>query len=353
VATQREPEDLRQVAAQSGWVRHLAVELARDVHAGEDIAQDALLAATRNQQQRGSLRAWLAGAVCNLAHLRRRAEDRRVARERISARPERCDDPLIAFERLELQEALLGAVRELPEPYRTTVLLRWFEELEPEAIAQRTSTPVRTVHTRLHRALALLRESLDRRSQGDRSRWLAAWVPLLSRSNGSSTWLVMNLKLGLAVAGLACAGAFTFWVTSKPALVHEPEQTLAAGLSSEPVAPAATRPTELESVSAESSRLEPAVPNRTRDKAAGSDGRVLHGQVIDVSGARLPGVEVVFRAADAAPGTAGPRAMSDRTGRFELALDAQRGSAIGLRPGPGQAALDRGPRRGSVGQAVA
>ena len=215
-ARERDPKDLAELAAQSAWARRLAIALARDVQAGEDLAQEAMLASLRHQPS-GNARSWLARVLRNLARLRRRSEGRRDAREREAARPDSPDDPALVLQRIELQEALLGAVRALPEPYRNTILLRWFEELEPEEIARRTDTPVRTVHTRLHRALALLREELDRRSRGDRSRWLAAWLPLVPPPHSPLPWaLAMQAKTKLVIAAVSLAAVASLWIALRP-----------------------------------------------------------------------------------------------------------------------------------------
>lgn len=226
--------NLEEVAASAAWVRRLAVALTRDVHAGEDIAQDALLAAVRDHRSGRDVRGWLFGIVQNLTRMRSRSDDRRESRERRAARSEGTVDPVLALERLELQESLLGAVRELPEPYRTAVVLRWFEELAPEEIARRTCTPVRTVHTRLQRALRSLRETLDRRAHGDRSRWLAAWVPAIPKSAPMWPWiLAMQLKTKAAVAVLSIGAVLSLWFVvdaqQRPAerstaLANEPAQ---------------------------------------------------------------------------------------------------------------------------------
>jgi RNA polymerase sigma-70 factor (ECF subfamily) len=201
------------VAEQSAWVRRLAVALAQDVHEGEDVSQEALLAATsHSMHQLGELRAWLATLVRNLMRERFRARARRADHEQLAAQSERCSDPSLALERLEMQEALLSAVRKLPEPYRTTVLLKWFEELSLQEIARRTASPLRTVHTRLHRALGMLREELDRRSRGDRSRWLAAWLPLFRRPYSLPWALVMHAKLKLVLAGISVLAVMSIWI---------------------------------------------------------------------------------------------------------------------------------------------
>ena len=73
--------------------------------------------------------------------------------------------------------ALWAAVLTLAEPYRATVLLRFFEGLPPRLIAARLGVPVATVHSRLQRALAQLRHQLDHDFAG-RPQWLAAFAPI-------------------------------------------------------------------------------------------------------------------------------------------------------------------------------
>ena len=48
------------------------------------------------------------------------------------------------------------------------VILRYQEELEPTEIAGVLEMPVATVKSHLHRALALLREKMERRGLGER-----------------------------------------------------------------------------------------------------------------------------------------------------------------------------------------
>ncbi len=49
----------------------------------------------------------------------------------------------------------------LPEPYRSTILMRWFDDVPPARIAELRGEPVETVRTRLKRGHALLREWLS------------------------------------------------------------------------------------------------------------------------------------------------------------------------------------------------
>ncbi len=82
----------------------------------------------------------------------------------------------------------------LREPYRGTVLLRYFDGLDPCEIAARTSVPVETVRTRLKRAAAQLREAMDARHGGSRGAWAVVLV-----GPGWSTDALRELGRGLAM----------------------------------------------------------------------------------------------------------------------------------------------------------
>ena len=72
------PEEL---LAQVGWVRALAAQVARDSHAADDLAQEALFVALRGDAGRArSLRGWLAAVTLRLERTRRRGEARRGQR---------------------------------------------------------------------------------------------------------------------------------------------------------------------------------------------------------------------------------------------------------------------------------
>lgn len=164
---------------QAGWVRALARRLVADPGEAEDLAQDTLLVALRRGAEAGPpSRAWLAGVLRNLALMRRRTAGRRRRREE-SAPPtlERFPDAERLAQRLEAQRALSALVSELPEPLRTTVLLRYYEGLDATRIGRRLDVPAATVRTRLKRAVDVLRERLYE-SHGGRAAWVALFVPL-------------------------------------------------------------------------------------------------------------------------------------------------------------------------------
>jgi RNA polymerase sigma factor (sigma-70 family) len=173
--------------AEAARLRPLARALVRDAAAAEDLVQEAWVAWLRRRGAVADPAAWFAGTLRHLARQSRRGAGRRREHEgRVPPpTPEPSTDELV--QRAELQRELLQAVTSLDEPYRSTLLLRFLEELPPRAIARREGVSVATVNTRLARGLRLLRERLDRRP-GGREGWLpglAAWawpansIPLL------------------------------------------------------------------------------------------------------------------------------------------------------------------------------
>lgn len=69
--------------------------------------------------------------------------------------------------RSELGEVLRRAIAELPEIYRSVILLRDVEELSTEETAQVLDVSADVVKTRLHRARLAVRQSLDRYLRGE------------------------------------------------------------------------------------------------------------------------------------------------------------------------------------------
>ncbi|HVS09570.1 MAG TPA: sigma-70 family RNA polymerase sigma factor [Planctomycetota bacterium] len=173
------PEDLLR---HQEFVGALARRLVRDPHAAQDLAQETWLTALRRPPRSAeSLRGWLARVVRSPARGERRAGTRREDRERTVARSELDSSAEQARERLALQQSVVAAVLELREPYRSVVLLRWFEDLPAGEIARRRGVPAGTVRAQLSRALAILRERLDAEHGGDRSAWSVALLALAGR----------------------------------------------------------------------------------------------------------------------------------------------------------------------------
>jgi RNA polymerase sigma factor (sigma-70 family) len=175
-------------------VSTLARAVAQGADASEDVAQDALLASLgRGAPDEEALPNWLARKVRSLAHRARRAAARRTGREQAAARPEALPSASELVERAWLQRTLVEAVVALDEPYRSVVLLRYFEDLPPREIARLREQPVRTIQTQLARALSQLRARLDRKL-GPRT-WAALVTPLAaSGSSGARVDLALAIQ---------------------------------------------------------------------------------------------------------------------------------------------------------------
>jgi len=164
-----------------GWVRRLARALLHDDAAADDVAQETwLVASSQRPDEDRPLRPWLARVVRNLARTRRRGEARSGEREAAYAQAadHSVATPAELVERVELQRVVAGEVLALEEPYRSTVLLHFFEGLASAEIARRLGIPDGTVRRRLKTALDQLRAHLQARTDQPRRGWLAALAPL-------------------------------------------------------------------------------------------------------------------------------------------------------------------------------
>ncbi|MSR61631.1 MAG: sigma-70 family RNA polymerase sigma factor [Planctomycetes bacterium] len=200
---------------EAGWLRRLARSLVKDAGRAEDALQETWVAALEHAEEpRSSPRGWLSITLRNKLRQEARARGRRAAHEQrvelARSEPSAHD----VSERLEVQALLLEAVRGLEEPYRATIVARFFDGLPPRAIARRDGVPVRTVNTRLERGLAQLRARLDGRFGGERSAWLAALLPFAG-SEWSGPWrlgegLAVGATLKVTLVVVVVAGAIWF-----------------------------------------------------------------------------------------------------------------------------------------------
>lgn len=182
------PASVEEILAHAEWVRRLALGLVGNEAGADDLTQEAMLRAIERPPAQGSsLRAWFARVVRNLAIDHGRRRQRRAAREMKvvegKAGPTvgvdvEVPQPGDIHARLEMQEQLAQAVRELPEPYRTTTVLYYFDQLGTEEIAARLKVQSSTIRNQLSRSRARLRERLERRFGGD---WRSLCIGLLLR----------------------------------------------------------------------------------------------------------------------------------------------------------------------------
>ena len=177
----------------------------------------------------------------------RLSEARRDAREQAvgAAHPLASAADLVA--EAEMHERLVRSVLGLPEPYRTVVLRRYFQQLSPREIASLTGTPAGTVRAQLSRALALLRSSLR---GNDADAWPAPLVALAGAGSGNAGGAVaagvvlMTQAKTTVLAGLAIAVAIgiLIWAAIRDAAEPARSDAIAGGPAAASGAPGERKP---------------------------------------------------------------------------------------------------------------
>lgn len=150
-----------------GWLFHACGS--RDE--AEDLAQDTFARAYRKlnlYEGRSSFYTWLCRVAMNLliSQRRRKRLENQVAREGFevamsSVGQEQAVDQ--QMERTEIQQCVQAAIAMLDMERRTVILLRDFDGMDYEHIAETLDIPVGTVRSRLHRARLELKSILEQR----------------------------------------------------------------------------------------------------------------------------------------------------------------------------------------------
>lgn len=223
--------------AHSAWARRLALRLVRCEHEAVDLVQETWVKAlTRPPVEGWGLRAWWTRVMVRAARERRLQAEARRRRERsvAAAALRGCEES--ADQALVLVRRITEALHSLREPYRSTLVLRFYEGLPPRRIAERAGTRLATVKSRLHRGLELLRRELDETTPGGREAWLpriGAWTGAGGLAGGGTAssgltallggLTMLKTKLGLTLAS-ACfllliggMGARVFLAEESPA----------------------------------------------------------------------------------------------------------------------------------------
>ncbi len=171
------PPELPDFPASQLFLRRLAYSLVHDEARAEDLVQDTW-AAWVEHRPRGVTepKAWLARVLRNRAFNLKRGDERRAQRESFAGRPDPSTPETDGT--LEAQAKLIEALRELEEPYRSTLVQRYYHDLAPKEIAERAGAPLNTVKARLARGLEKLRAAMDQRYRGDRKAW-CHWLTVL------------------------------------------------------------------------------------------------------------------------------------------------------------------------------
>lgn len=285
-------------------LRRLAVALVGRQDA-DDLVQEAMVATLRQPPAiAGSWFPWLSGVLRFVAGKRRRGEQRRLRREHAVAEAAGLGAAPAPFD-LAVQRATIAELHErllaVPEPYHGTLLLRYFQELSPQQIAERTAVPLATVKSRLQRGLSLLRERYDGDAER-RGEWRAGLAAALGLQGEGTTvaataagaGIVMGIK-GWSSLVAVLVVAVTLAFALRPSL---PE---AATTDASPApAPAVAAVSDAEVLGRRAADAVPAVALPTASEAADAPRRVrATGRCVDE--AHQPLADVAIEVAVAAP----------------------------------------------------
>ena len=146
------------------FLRALARSLLRSEADAEDVVQQTLLTAMERPPAPGNLRAWLATVTRNFARMTYRRRERARRREFAAARAESAPSPAEIAARMEMERRVVDAVHDLEEPYRSTLILHFYDGMQPTEIARHLGVPASTVRVRLKRGLDRIRARLEEKS---------------------------------------------------------------------------------------------------------------------------------------------------------------------------------------------
>ncbi|MBI3821025.1 MAG: sigma-70 family RNA polymerase sigma factor [Planctomycetes bacterium] len=286
----RQPELL---LSHARWVRELARHLVADPHTADDVAQETMSAAlARGPRDGTALSRWLVTVLRNFIKQNARENKRRVEREsKINIRDAQ-PQPHSILERAEAHRAVVDAVMSLDEPYKTAILLFYYDGLAAEEIARQFNIPIATVKTRLARGRERLRAKLGAAHGGGRGAWVGALLPLIQLSSAKPAVFAgiiimksqMIVAAALTCAALVLSGYYFITYPTAPAPELARGDAAPIGNINEPV------PAPASKSSGTSSRA--AIREESRPVAGESVdpvGIVLYGSMKDAVGAPVAG----------------------------------------------------------------
>ena len=334
--------DAESLLTHADFLRALVGRLVADEATADDIVQATWLSAIKHPPRKGgSVRAWLYRVAQNHVRQLRRGEGRRSAREQDARRSAQVPSAADIVQRESARRTVVGAVVDLPESYREVVLLRFYEDLPPRAVARALGIPVETVRTRTRRGLALLRTRLDSEYGQDRKAWTLALLPLLMRPSAETVVSGSTLAIGAAAVAATCCLVIGWELatdrdTTRAHAAAPDELAVAA-----PVVALEAAPPSMPIARTEAATLAPEGELESTELSATPTTR-LAGRVVDSTGEPVPGAAVLAFEGHRPRFDAGPRGaralqrtLSGPTGEFELSglpleffLRAERGDLV-------------------------
>jgi len=216
------------------FVRALVRGLLADESRVQDIVQETWLTAITRPPARGSsLRAWLGTVASNLVRDSHRRRARRQMREQEASREEALESVDESYQRMAAQRDVVDVVLALEEPYRSVLVLRYFQDLSNDEIGQRLGRSAATVSSQISRAHELARKALDKKYGEDREAWSVPLLPLLARRVESVGSVPLLGGLVAATVLAASVGGWLLFVGQDAEQVSDNERATVALLDPE------------------------------------------------------------------------------------------------------------------------
>ena len=166
----------------SDLVYSVSLRVVAEPQVAEDVTQDVFLRVWRRPEQfdltRGKFVTWLLSVTRNRSIDERRSQGRRLRREAIPSATSEVedvlpstdarDDPALATLLADDRRAVRKALEVLPAEQKLAIQLAYFGGLTQQEIADRLSTPLGTVKTRIRLGMRKMRVVLEERRRGDR-----------------------------------------------------------------------------------------------------------------------------------------------------------------------------------------
>ena len=180
MGTRKERKSLvDELVAHEAFVRAVVTRLLIDDNRVDDAVQETWLRALEKPPRaRGALKTWLARVARNVALTMLRKEQRVTRREQVAARPDLVGSTADAAGHSERMRRVVNVVFGLDEPYRTTIIERFYEKLRTSESAERHGISGAAVRKRIARVLDMLRERLDEEYDSQPRAMYAALLPL-------------------------------------------------------------------------------------------------------------------------------------------------------------------------------
>lgn len=247
--------DTSQLLAERAWLERVAYGLVRNESEAKDVTQATLLRALESGPTSGQVgRGWLAKVATNVVRMNYRSGTRRQVRERsIDSSAEvasKSSAPTVVegIHQEQTTTLLRDAVSRLSEPWRSSVKLRYLDELTIAEVAEMQGVAVGTADSRIREGLRRLRVDLDANSDGDARPWLLALCPAFPVSEtqaaqaAASGGKIMTKFTLLLLLGATLGFGFLFATLSKvsansPTEVVEAKQPVLAQPDPPPSAP--------------------------------------------------------------------------------------------------------------------